>query len=270
MKTRLISAAILIPILLVIIFALPKMVFAVAVGLCCAVAAYELLYSTGFVRNLRLVIYSALVALLMPIWCYYEMPYVWGLLGILLFVIALFAEMMCSHIKIQFEKIAICLCAGLMIPFLFTSVVRIHSYDLGRHLIMVPVVLAFLPDSGAYFAGIYFGKHKLAPAISPKKTVEGAIGGVIVGILGMLLYCIIMQVAFGLEVHYEIAILYGALGSVAAVFGDLCFSVIKRQTGIKDFGNLIPGHGGILDRFDSMIIVAPLAEVLLLLLPVVE
>lgn len=269
MKTRLISAAVLIPVLLVIALALPKIVFAIAVALCCAIAAYELLYGTGLVRHIRLVIYCAVIAFLMPIWCYFEMPYVWGLLGILLFVTALFAEMMYSHIKLQFEKIAICVCAGILIPYLFSAVVRIHSYDLGRHMIMIPLVLAFLPDSGAYFAGLYFGKHKLAPVISPKKTVEGAIGGVLTAVLGMLLYGLIMQIAFKREVYYGFAIIYGLIGAAAATFGDLCFSVIKRQTGIKDFGNLIPGHGGILDRFDSMITVAPLTEVLLLLLPVV-
>ena len=269
MKTRLITAAVLVPILLVIAFALPTIVFAVAVALCCAIAAYELLYGTGLVRHVRLVIYCVLTAALIPIWCYFEMPYVWGLLGLIVFVGALFAEMMYSHIKLQFERISVCICAGILIPYLFSSVVRIHNYDLGRYIIIIPMILAFLPDSGAYFCGLYFGKHKLAPAISPKKTVEGAIGGVIMGVLGMLLYGIIMQVAFRREVNYVFAVIYGLLGAAAAIFGDLCFSVIKRQSGIKDFGNLIPGHGGILDRFDSMIVVAPLTEVLLLLLPVV-
>ena len=84
----------------------------------------------------------------------------------------------------------------------------------------------------------------------------------------MLIYCGVLQLGFGLQPNYLFGILYGVVGSVTAVFGDLCFSAIKRQTGIKDYGNLIPGHGGILDRFDSMMMVAPLAEVLLLLLPI--
>ena len=105
--------------------------------------------------------------------------------------------------------------------------------------------------------------------ISPKKTVEGAIGAGVVAVLGMLLYAFIMDIAFTVEVSYTAALIYGVLGAVADVFGDLMFSSVKRQTGIKDYGSLIPGHGGILDRFDSMMTVGPLTEVLLLLLPVV-
>ena len=84
----------------------------------------------------------------------------------------------------------------------------------------------------------------------------------------MLLFCVILDLAFGFTVSYLNALAYGIFGSLAAVFGDLIFSAIKRQTGIKDYGNLIPGHGGILDRFDSMTMVAPVTEALLLLLPV--
>ena len=134
--------------------------------------------------------------------------------------------------------------------------------------ILVPFILAFISDSGAYFAGKFLGKHKLAPTISPKKTIEGAVGGILGAIVGMLIYGVILQLAFGFQINYAAAILYGVIGSVAGVFGDLCFSVIKRQTGIKDYGNLIPGHGGILDRFDSMVMIAPLVEILMILLPV--
>ena len=132
---------------------------------------------------------------------------------------------------------------------------------------MLPFVVAFLADSGAYFVGVTLGKHKLCPVISPKKTVEGLLGGIALAILGTVVYGLILQLGFGFKVNYFLVVVYGVLGSLASVMGDLSFSVIKRQTGIKDYGHLIPGHGGILDRFDSVIVVAPLIEALLLFLP---
>ncbi|MBR2033651.1 MAG: phosphatidate cytidylyltransferase [Alphaproteobacteria bacterium] len=133
----------------------------------------------------------------------------------------------------------------------------------------IPFVIAFLSDTFAYFVGCAIGKHKLAPVISPKKSVEGLVGGVLGAMAGMLVYGLILNFTFDFTVNYGYLLIYGLFGSLAGVFGDLCFSAIKRQTGIKDYSNLIPGHGGILDRFDSMIVVGPLVEVLLILLPAV-
>jgi phosphatidate cytidylyltransferase len=178
-------------------------------------------------------------------------------------------EELLSHGKLAFEKIAVCFAGGLLIPYLLGSLVRIMTDDNGRFLILIPFVIAFLSDSGAYFVGCAIGKHKMAPNISPKKSWEGFFGGLATAILGMLLYCFIVEKCFDLEVNYLFAGIYGLFGALAGVFGDLCFSVIKRQTGIKDYGNLIPGHGGALDRFDSIIVVAPLVELLLHFIPVV-
>ena len=183
------------------------------------------------------------------------------------FWIALFAEVMASDMRIPFTKVAVCLVAGVVLPLLFGSVVRIHGGEHGRFFILVPFAMAFLSDTGAYFAGLKFGKTKLAPTISPKKTIEGVVGGVVAAMAGMLLYCLVLQVFFEMKPNYLYALIYGLFGAGAGVFGDLCFSVVKRQNDIKDYGNLIPGHGGILDRFDSMMVVGPLAEILLILLP---
>ena len=267
MKTRIIAAAILLPLLLVVVLVLPKVVTAILFGLMCALAAYELLYGTGLVTHARLVIYSAVMAFMVSIWSYCGCPYVWGLVGVMVFVGLLFGEMMLSHVKLRFEKIAVCLAAGILFPFFLTSLVRIHAVKLGRFFILIPFVMAFLSDTGAYFTGKALGKHKLAPVISPNKTVEGVVGGVFGAVIGMMIYAVVLQFGFHLKVNYFYAFIYGFLGSLAAVFGDLSFSVIKRQTGIKDYGKLIPGHGGILDRFDSMMVVGPLAELLLLLIP---
>lgn len=267
MKTRILASVVLLPLLLLIVLAAPKICTAILFGLMAAIAAYELLNGTGLVKHLRLCVYSMVSAFWCVLWCGLHIGYQWLLLGILLFWVALFGEMMVSDMKLGFDKAACCLGAGVFLPLFLGSLVRIHGGEQGRFFILVPFVMAFLSDTGAYFAGLKFGKHKLAPTISPKKTVEGVVGGVVGAIVGMLLYCLVLSLFFKMQMNYLAAVAYGALGSVAAVFGDLCFSVIKRQTGIKDYGNLIPGHGGILDRFDSMMVVGPFAELLLLLLP---
>ena len=268
MKTRILSAVILLPLLLVIVLVAPKVCTAILFGLMTAVAAYELLYGTGLVRHRRMLIYSMVMALMVSLWSFFGALPAAALLGVLVFTGVLFGEMMASHVKIQFDKAAYCMAAGLLIPYLYTSLVRIHVMDAGRFYILIPFIISMMSDSGAYFVGRAIGHRKLAPVISPHKTVEGAVGGVLAAVLGILVYGVILRFGFGFRVNFVFALLYGVLGSVTGIFGDLSFSVIKRQTGIKDYGNLIPGHGGILDRFDSMIFVSPLVEALLMLLPI--
>ena len=267
MKTRILTAAVLIPLLFIVVLILPEIVTAVILGLLLAVASYELLTVTGLVKHVRLNLYSAAMGFLVAMWSYCGMPYAWGMLGLLAFVSLLFTEMMRNHIKISPEMLAMCLLAGVLIPLLLSSVVRIHMTRMGRFFIMVPFVMALMPDTGAYFVGTFFGKHKLAPVLSPKKTVEGLVGGILAGMISMVVYALILNLGFQLKVNYLFALVFGLVGALGATFGDLCFSVIKRQIGLKDYGSLFPGHGGILDRFDSMVIVAPLAEILLLLMP---
>jgi len=269
MKTRIISAAILVPVLLIVILAAPKWVAAVVFGLMLALGAYELLYRTRLVRHVRLVIWSAIMAFAVTMWSYFDADHSIAVLGILLFTVALFGEMMHDHVKVRFPMIALCYTAGLIVPFLLSALIRILIMKIGRYVILVPFVIAFTNDAGAYFVGMRFGKHKLAPVVSPNKTIEGVAGGLITAMICMLIYALILQIG-DFRVNYGLALLYGLLGGSIGVFGDLCFSVIKRQTGIKDYGNVIPGHGGVLDRFDSMMTVAPLVEVLLLLIPFAE
>lgn len=267
MKTRVIASVALLPLLLICVLVLPKIVTAVVFGLAGSIAAYELLYATGHIKHPRLVLYAAVSAFLMGIWSGTGQHEGWGALLAVGVFAAFFGEMMASHVKLTFEKISMCLVAALVVPYLLTSVVRILAMRLGRYYILVPFLMAFLPDTGAYFAGRAFGKHKLAPVISPKKTIEGVVGGAVSAIVGMLLYVLILDTFFEMEVNYLFAAIFGLASAAGSVFGDLSFSVIKRQTGIKDYGNLIPGHGGILDRFDSLMVVGPLAEALLLLIP---
>lgn len=130
-------------------------------------------------------------------------------------------------------------------------VLTINSFEKGTIYVWTIFIVAFLTDTFAYFTGYLFGKHKLIPKVSPKKTIEGSIGGVVGSTIG----CIVFGYLFNLDMTAMIII--GSIGSVIAQFGDLFASSIKRYVGIKDYGKLIPGHGGVLDRFDSVILVAP-------------
>ena len=268
MKKRILSAVILLPLLLAILLAAPKLCTAILFGAMAAIAAHELLHTAGLAKNSRMVIYSMISAFLVSLWSYFGCSHKLALVGILVLTAALFGEMLAAHAKIAFQQVACCLAAGLLLPYLLTSLVRIDVLPSGRHLILIPFVLAMMSDTGAYFVGRACGRHKLAPVVSPHKTVEGAVGGVVFAVLGMMIYCLVLQKVFSFRVFYGWGVLYGVLGALAGMMGDLSFSVIKRQNGIKDYGNLIPGHGGILDRFDSMMLVGPLTEALLLLIPV--
>ena len=269
MKMRIIAAVVLLPLLLIVLLLAPTLWTAILFSAVCAVGAYELLWGTGLVRRVRLVIYTAVVAALIPMWCYFGCDATLAKAGLLAFFGLLFMEMMLSKMTLGFDKVAVSVFGGLVIPYMLSSLVRISIAFNGRFLILIPFAVAFMSDSGAYFVGCAIGKHKMAPTISPKKSWEGFFGGLVAGVVGMIAYVVVLQFGFGFKVNYLHAAIYGFAGALAGVFGDLCFSVIKRQTGIKDYGNLIPGHGGVLDRFDSIIVVAPLIELLLQWFPVV-
>ncbi len=269
MKKRILSAIVLLPAFTVILLVLPKIVATILFAAMAVMAAYELMYKTGLVQHIRLLVYGMAMAFYVGIWSGLWGTYPMAMLGVFVFACLAFGELIISRGQTSFTEIAVAFVGGVLIPYLITAPVRLLSWSLGRYLVVIPFVIAFLTDSGAYFAGLAFGKHKLAPNISPKKTVEGLFGGIFVAVAGVALYCFILRSVFHLNVDYINGLAYGVLGSLGAVFGDLCFSAIKRQVGIKDYSNLIPGHGGILDRFDSVVVVAILVEVLTLLIPLV-
>ena len=141
------------------------------------------------------------------------------------------------------------------VPFLFHFAVLIDECDYAKNYIWLVFIIAFGTDIFAYFSGVFLGKHKLCPTLSPKKTVEGAIGGMIGALVFSLLFGnFFLEPGHAFNARFIIMIL---IGSVVSMLGDLSASAFKRQMGIKDYGNLIPGHGGILDRFDSVLFVAP-------------
>ena len=267
MKTRLLVAAIGLPLLLVIVLALPSVGTAILVAAMCIIAVYELLIGAGFCKHVRIFAYSCCMAFLVCLWSWLQLPRALGMIAVLAYLCALFGEMLAAHTELKLKTVCAAIFAGVVIPYLLGALIRLRVMQNGSFYILAAFVLTMVPDSGAYFVGRAFGKHKLCPIISPNKTVEGAVGGVVCTVIAMVIYSLVLQFAFHFQVNYIFVVLYGILGAGASMLGDLSFSVIKRQAKIKDYGTLLPGHGGILDRFDSTTIVAPLVEALLLTIP---
>ncbi len=269
MKTRVIAALSLLPVFLLILLACPVWATAILVAAMSAVAVHELLITAGLLKNIRITAYSAAAAAAISLWSGFGCPRVWGAAIVFLYFIALFAELLAAQTNLPLHKLCVAAFAALAVPYMLSAMVRILYMEQGRFYIIVALILAFTSDTGAYFAGRKFGKHKLAPVISPHKTVEGFVGGIVSCVVFMLLYCLVLQLAFRFTMDYISALIYGVLGSLGSVMGDLVFSTIKRQSGIKDYGKLMPGHGGVLDRFDSMVVAAPLTELLRMVLPLI-
>ncbi len=146
----------------------------------------------------------------------------------------------------------------LYIPFLLSFFLATYYVEnIGTYLVWFILFGACLSDAFAYFTGVKFGKHKLCPNISPKKTIEGAVGAIIGTAISFLIYAIALNKCHGFDIQYWQIILFGIVSSVFAQIGDLVASTIKRFVNEKDFGNCFPGHGGVLDRIDSVLFVAP-------------
>ncbi len=144
----------------------------------------------------------------------------------------------------------------IMIGIMSIALLR-RQGDAGVYLYGLIFIGAWMTDTGAYFVGVLFGKHKLIPKVSPKKTIEGAFGGILGCIVGFVLYGFIIQSICDVKVNYVAMVVLATVIAVVSQFGDLVASYIKREREIKDFGFIFPGHGGVLDRFDSIIAVAP-------------
>lgn len=151
----------------------------------------------------------------------------------------------------------------------FISTISIIKMEYNVAITFLPFILSWITDTGAYFVGCSMGKHKLIPHLSPKKTVEGAVGGIVACVLVSLLYVFILD-KIGISIFggndYLKILVVSFVGSVISQLGDFASSAIKREFNVKDFGNILPGHGGVLDRFDSIIFVAPFVYYLLRLL----
>lgn len=271
MKTRILVAVVAIPILVLVIFFAPVWVLGLVVGGIAACAAWEFLRCTEMDIKRRMLVYAAVSAFCIPLCStLFAANAVYEIALFLLFAV-MFCELMLSfrnETTMDFETVAVVLLAGGVMPVLIAGIVRLGAREHGSVYALLPFVAAFSSDSGAYFAGSFLGKHKLAPRLSPNKTIEGSVGGFIAAIVLMLVYGLILKAA-GFTVNLAVMAVYGFLGSLACQLGDLSFSAVKRLCGVKDYGSLIPGHGGMLDRFDSMFWTAALVSLLVNWVPAI-
>ena len=261
MKTRILSGLIMLP-LLVIIILRGWVLFAGCFALS-LLAVYE--FFRGFKElNIKpsypIAVGSTIALYLIGLLCFVGTPFSTALFSSALFIMLwAFASVFACLLylfKIEERKLedAMVTLVGIFYVVFFCYHLALLGMDefLGLTVWLV-VITAFGTDICAYFAGVTMGKHKLCPIISPKKTWEGAIGGV----LGSMILCLIFGLIF-MKDAILLCLIVGFLGSIISMFGDLTASIFKRKMGSKDYGNLIPGHGGIMDRFDSILFTAPL------------
>lgn len=270
MKTRIIVAVIFVPLLFVVLFFLPPIAITIVVAGIAAIASYELLRAIGAASTTRLCIYAAVSAAIIPIGVLVGPGDLIFRAVLILLMAVLFGDAVLSYNsdnKISLMKLAAVAFGGAVIPYFLSAIISLKLFENGRFYVLIPFVIAFITDGGAYFTGVFFGKKHPFPHVSPKKTIEGCVGGILTCVASMVLFGVILFFTTGYRVGFWPMAAYGLLGGIVTELGDLAFSLIKREFGIKDYGNLIPGHGGMLDRFDSMIFAAPVIYLLVVLFP---
>lgn len=266
MKRRFITAGIIIVVLTAVLFLSKFLVYPLVIALLSLVAVFELLKVLDMHKRLVVAIPSYLIAYALPTICYfvdptYQHDYLLITAYVLVgFMLYLFGVSVFTKGKMSFSAISSIYMVVVYVIASFTSMSMIRYIPYGLFCLGIILISAWVCDSFAYLVGYFFGKHKLIPEISPKKTVEGAIGGVVFATLGLNLYGLIIELVTEITVSYVTLTVLGVVLSVVSQLGDLIASVIKREHNVKDFGNFMPGHGGIMDRFDSIL---PVSIVLL-------
>ncbi len=276
MKTRIITAIVAICILVPILVFSHTIVLPIAAAICALIAVFEIAGCVGVRRKLTLAIptylFAASVLVLVSVHFMdnfsFEkfIPILFALAYAYLFLIFAFTMLSKGNIKFSQATELVALTVYVLIGFLSIVLLR-GDTEMGKYLYLLIFLGAWMTDTGAYFVGVFFGKHKLIPEVSPKKTVEGAIGGILGCVLGYVIFGLVVDHFFDVTVNYLVLVLLAIGISVISQLGDLIASYIKREAGVKDYGFLFPGHGGIMDRFDSILAVAPVIYGVVLLLP---
>ncbi len=256
MKTRLLTSLIAIPAIIALLIQPYAWIWGIVALIVSIIGLYEFYKATGIKENKSLCLMGYISAVYFITQAFHpiigKFPFALWLPAILCLLMLIFNK------TINLSKISITFMSTLYIPYLLSHILYIRMAGNGRYYIWLVLIIAFLTDSCAYFVGKGLGKHKLCPVLSPNKTIEGAIGGTLGGGLSCLAFGFVLSKFFNVDVIYLNLFITGLICAIGAQLGDLTASAIKRQYGIKDYGNLFPGHGGILDRIDSILFVAPL------------
>ena len=250
----------------------------IAIALISVLAVFEIISALGLSKNFVLLvpslIFSAVIPLLQLVTPQQIQADTLQHAAYFLYTVVIFGALILYHKVITFREVGVIYSMSLMIPSALETIISIRTLG-GRHgmfYVIIAIFSAWIADTGAFFAGRRWGKHKLCPNISPKKTVEGVIGGFALNIIAMVVFGYLFHAiyyAYSVEISYLTLVIIGFFGTIMSILGDLSFSLIKRSCHIKDFGEIIPGHGGILDRFDSVIFEAPFVYLLVQFLPIV-
>ncbi len=265
MLTRVISGLVGTVIAVIVIILHNTVALNIAIGLISAIMIYELLNALKCFRIYIISFPSILYTMAMPF--FVETKY--SFLVTFVYVFCVFAASILYHNKIKHTKTLMTLASTILVSGAMCTLISLHEYGnligtmagmkfTGVAYLLMGLCGAWLADTAAYFVGSTLGRNKLCPEISPKKTIEGFAGGILVtGLLFILLNFAYSKIETGITINYFTVCLLGMLLAVVGTVGDLSASILKRQCGIKDYGNIMPGHGGLMDRFDSVIFVAP-------------
>ena len=259
MLTRILTGITALAVFVPILFLSHKFIFDFSIALISLVAVFELLRCVNIMQKYAISIPSLFVGFIIPL-LFRNISSEVILLIVIVYLFWLLYSSVFSRKEHSTAAISLAFFCTVYVTISFTSILAIRNLPHGDIIYLMIFIGAWTTDTFAYFTGKLLGRHKLTPKISPNKTIEGTVGGIIFCSLAFIIYGYIIANFFersSSEPHYILLGIAGVIVSIVAQLGDLTASAIKRNYNAKDFGNIFPGHGGIIDRFDSVMAVAP-------------